>query len=102
MIRSRFKVNAEDPRPVHWPIKHPYWCTGYDADEDDQEYAILVAYADDEDEILRNWPDARDLESLRRRRQAAGPELGLKVRVGSGAHQASFAGSFDPPMDPRV
>ena len=55
MIRARFHVNEDDPRPVHWPIKHPYWVTGYGDD-----YAIIVAYADDEGEIMRNWPDARD------------------------------------------
>jgi hypothetical protein len=53
MIRARFHVNAEDPRPVNWPIKHPYWVTGYG-----DGHAIIVAYADDEDEIYRNWPDA--------------------------------------------
>lgn len=58
MIRSRFKVNDEDPRPVLWPIKHPYWVTGHGDD-----HAIVVAYADDEAEVMRNWPDARDLDS---------------------------------------
>jgi hypothetical protein len=55
MIRARFHVNADDPRPVNWPIKHPYWVTGYGDD-----HAIIVAYADDEDEIICNWPDARE------------------------------------------
>jgi hypothetical protein len=57
MIRARFKVNPEDFRPVVWPIKHPYWCTGYT-----DTNAILVAYADDMEEISRNWPDAEDIE----------------------------------------
>jgi hypothetical protein len=63
MIRTRFKVNPEDPRPVHWPIKHPYWVTG---EAGDGSYAIIVAYANDLAEIARNWPDAFDIESEHR------------------------------------
>lgn len=58
MIRARFEVNEDDYRPVNWPIKHPYWCTGYGED-----HAIIVAYADDEAEILRNWPDAKNIDA---------------------------------------
>lgn len=58
MIRARFKANPDDFRPVHWPIKHPYWCTGYGPD-----YSIVVAYADDKQEILRNWPDATGIDA---------------------------------------
>lgn len=58
MIRARFKTDPDDFRPVNWPIRHPYWCTGYG-----DEYSIVVAYADDEAEILHNWPDATDIES---------------------------------------
>lgn len=58
MIRCRFKTNEEDYRPVNWPIKHPYWCTG-----SGEDHFILVAYADDEKEILNNWPEAYDLDS---------------------------------------
>ena len=58
MIRARFKANGEDYRSVNWPVKHPYWCTGYG-----DGYSIVVAYADDEDEILRNWPEASDLDA---------------------------------------
>lgn len=61
MIRCRFRTKAEDYRPVNWPIKHPYWCTGYGDD-----YSIIVAYADDEAEIMRNWPEAYDLDSEER------------------------------------
>lgn len=59
MIRARFSVVAEDPRPVEWPIKHPYWVTGYGEDG----FTIIVAYADDEDEVLRLWPEASDIDS---------------------------------------
>ena len=59
MIRARFCVNPDDPRPVNWPIKHPYWISGQGAG-----YAILVAYADDKAELLSNWPDAVKIEIL--------------------------------------
>lgn len=59
MIRARFKTGAADYRPINWPIKHPYWCTGYGDD-----YATIVAYADDEAEILHNWPEAYDIDSV--------------------------------------
>lgn len=58
MIRCRFHCNAEDPRPISWPVKHPYWVTGYGDD-----YATVVAYADSEEEIKKLWPDAYDLDS---------------------------------------
>lgn len=62
MIRARFKTHAEDWRPVSWPVKHPYWCTGYGEDRDG-EYAVIVAYADDEDEVKHFWPEAYDIDS---------------------------------------
>lgn len=61
MIRARFTVPCDDYRPMRWPIKHPYWCTGsHDGG------SILVAYADDEAEILANWPDAIDIDVHKR------------------------------------
>lgn len=61
VLRSRFRfyVNAEDPRPVEWPIKHPYWVTGY---ADDMKYAVIVAYADNVAEVRRLWPDAIEID----------------------------------------
>ena len=58
MIRARFKANENDYRPVNWPVKHPFWCSGYG-----EGYSIVVAYADNEQEILENWPEATDIES---------------------------------------
>ncbi|WP_396190101.1 hypothetical protein [Flavobacterium sp.] len=58
MIRARFKVAIDDPRPIHWPLKHPYWVSGYG-----DGYMILVAYADNEEEILKNWPEAEHIDS---------------------------------------
>ncbi len=55
MIRARFSlVGVKDWRPVVWPIKHPYWVSGYDS----ADQPVIVAYADDEAEILRLWPEA--------------------------------------------
>jgi hypothetical protein len=58
MIRARFTVDVGDYRPVVWPVKHPYWCTGYGS-----HGPVLVAYADNEGEILTNWPEAENIES---------------------------------------
>lgn len=57
MLRVRFRTTSDDYRPVNWPIKHPYWCTGHG-----DGYSIVVAYADDEPEIMHNWPEAYDLD----------------------------------------
>jgi len=57
MLRIRFKTNNKDYRPVNWPVKHPYWCTGYG-----DEYSIVISYADTEEYIYENWPEAIDLE----------------------------------------
>ena len=57
MIRARFRANYGDYRSINWPVKYPYWCTGYGED-----YSIVVAYADDEDEILQNWPEATHID----------------------------------------
>ena len=55
MIRARFYIKksdcGNDYRPVKWPIKYPYWCSG----ESDDSF-ILVAYAEDEDSIKELWP----------------------------------------------
>ena len=58
MLRVRFKANLDDPRPIHWPVKHPWWCTG-----ESETHSIVVSYADDEQYIHDNWPEATDLES---------------------------------------
>lgn len=55
MYRARFRANAEDPRPINWPLKHPYWITGYG-----DESATIVAYVDDEEYIYENWPEAQN------------------------------------------
>jgi hypothetical protein len=60
MIRARFHANPDDWRPVNWPIKHPYWCSGMAGDD---SYSIIIAYADDVAEIERNWPEATEIDA---------------------------------------
>jgi hypothetical protein len=57
LLRVRFKANEDDPRPVNWPVKHPYWITGYG-----DNYSVIVSYADSEEYIFDNWPEAKELE----------------------------------------
>lgn len=57
MLRIRFQANLEDPRPVNWPIKYPYWVTGSGWD-----HSTVVAYAPDEEYIYHNWPEAGNLD----------------------------------------
>lgn len=57
MLRVRFKANKDDYRPVNWPVKHPYWCSGYGCN-----YSIVISYADNEEYIYNNWPEASDLD----------------------------------------
>lgn len=59
LLRVRFFVNPEDYRPVVWPINHPYWCSG----STDGNY-ILVAYVESEEEIMRLWPDAVQIDIM--------------------------------------
>jgi hypothetical protein len=61
MIQVRFYTDSEDPRPVKWPIKHPYWVTGYSGD---QEQAVIVAYADSSDYVFELWPEVEEFEIL--------------------------------------
>jgi hypothetical protein len=57
MIRARFITTSEDYRPVTWPLKHPYWCSGVG-----DGYSTIVAFADDVTEIKRLWPEAEDID----------------------------------------
>lgn len=55
MLRVRFYANPDDPRPVKWPVKHPYWITGQTADGSN---SVVVSYADNLDYIREHWPEA--------------------------------------------
>lgn len=57
LLRARFKANENDPRPVNFPVKYPYWITGYG-----EGYSIIVSYANSENYILENWPEASELD----------------------------------------
>ena len=58
LLRVRFYCNLDDPRPINWPVKFPYWVTG-----ESETHSIVVSYADSENYIKRNWPEAIDLDS---------------------------------------
>ena len=55
--RIRFKCNPDDYRPIKWPVKHPYWCSGFS-----ETHSIVISYAGDEAYIYEHWPEASDLE----------------------------------------
>ena len=61
MIRARFYLRfkdcGNDYRPIKWPIKYPYWCTGKSSD-----CFILVAYAESVKQITELWPEACFIE----------------------------------------
>ena len=46
MIRARFYINKKDCgndyRPVKWPIKYPYWCTGESSDCFIIDYGVMA------------------------------------------------------------
>jgi len=55
LLRVRFRAN--DSRPIHWPIKYPSWESGFNDD-----HCIVIAYADSQQYIFDNWPEASHLE----------------------------------------
>lgn len=62
MIWTRFYLNIKevkgDYRPLVWPIKYPYWCSG-----ETQNDFILVAYVESLDELYKQWPEAKNIDS---------------------------------------
>ncbi len=58
-IRHRFHCSSvNDPRPVIWPPKGPYWVSG-----EGDDYAILIAYLPAGVEVTTFWPEATDVDS---------------------------------------
>lgn len=57
VLRARFTVPDEDYRPVVWPIDHPYWCSGFN-----DEGNTLIAYVENEEQLLKWWPDAINID----------------------------------------
>lgn len=58
MIRARFHANEDDWRPVEFPPPGPAWCTGYG-----EGYSTVVAYVESEDQILKFWPEATEIDT---------------------------------------
>lgn len=59
LFRVRFHANPWDYRSVIWPVKYPYWCSGYGDD-----YSIVVAYVDSKATLLKQWPEATEIEMI--------------------------------------
>lgn len=57
IFRARFHANEDDFRSLNWPVKYPYWCSGYG-----DGYSIVIAYVESEEEILKNWPEATHID----------------------------------------
>lgn len=62
MIRCRFEISKKrcgnDYRPITWPIKYPYWCTG-----ENTKNFILVAFVETIDDLFALWPEADHVDS---------------------------------------
>lgn len=52
MLRVKFDINIEqvnnDYRPIIWPIKYPYWCSGQN-----DMYFHLIAYVDSLEQLFK-------------------------------------------------
>ena len=57
LLRIRFHANPDDYRPVKWPVKYPFWCSGYGED-----FSVVIAYVDSVDELMELWPEASNLD----------------------------------------
>lgn len=67
VMRVRFTTHHVDPRPVVWPIKHPYFhtgSTGYMEDGVEKDACIIVAYVESEEQARQQWPEAQDIEVM--------------------------------------
>lgn len=57
-IRYRFHSSSlDDPRPVQWPPKGPYWVSG-----EGDDYAVLIAYLPEGVDLLTFWPEATEID----------------------------------------
>ena len=59
--RYRFKTNSPDLRPVIdlAEIQMPWWCSGYDSDDN----AYIICYLPEDADLLTYWPEAFEIES---------------------------------------
>lgn len=63
MLKVRFHANYPDYRPINWPVKHPYWCSGSGGDPElGNEFSVMVAYVSDLEELCANWPEATHID----------------------------------------
>lgn len=61
--RYRFKTySVDDYRPIIFNPKYPWWCSGYGWENNDKGYAIIIAYLPIEENLLKYWDDAFDIE----------------------------------------
>lgn len=58
--RYRFTTQAEDYRPIKFNPSYPWWCSGYDSDDN----AIIVAYLPKHDDLFEYWDDASNIDFL--------------------------------------
>lgn len=56
--RYRFFTYSDDPRPVVFNPKYPWWISGSGEDEKG-DYYVCIAYIPIEDSILTYWPEAK-------------------------------------------
>jgi hypothetical protein len=59
MIRAKFKTSPEDFHPVTFNHPHPFWRVGFMHDGS----SVIIAYADDREQILDFWPDADEIDA---------------------------------------
>ena len=68
LMRVRFESRHSDYRPVAWPIKHPYWCTGTFTYTDEKgqlaDGCIIVAYIESLAEVDAGWPEAGEVSVM--------------------------------------
>lgn len=62
-IRYRFYTKSVgDYRPLVFNPKYPWWCTGFGGEGDD-EFAVIVVYLPEEEDLLKYWDDAYMISS---------------------------------------
>lgn len=57
--RYRFTTEAEDPRPLVFNPKYPWWISGYAGD---MSNTVIVAYLPSKEDLLKYWDDADDVD----------------------------------------
>ena len=64
--RHRFKTySVEDWRPLIFNERYPSWCSGY-GEDGNGEYAVMIAYLPENEDLLKYWDDAFDIDTEER------------------------------------